>query len=121
MGHKILLRMYPQLADAQRTTVKEIIDYAEQQKKGKLFKRIVDNKDLIDRNVKLMNLDDPMMSTELKIQIVDRLDSAELSLDKRSLTRILMESKITTAFGNYDTWLLTSFQPLTRFTNEGRA
>jgi len=111
IGHKSLLKKYPKLAEPHSTTIDEIVDYADRQK-GKVFERIASNKELLERNYELMRLDEVMISGETKMKIVDKIDNDMLVYNKADFVKLLSFNKMTDAFGNYNDWLMTSFQPL---------
>lgn len=117
IGHKSLLKKYPHLAEPKKLTITEIVDYAGRQK-GKTFQRIADNKDVLERNFELMRLDEVMMSGETKLHVVDKIDGDVLDYSKFDFVKLISANGMTTAFGNYNDWLMSSFQPLTRFTSK---
>lgn len=118
VGHKSLVKKYPKLSEAQPLSITEIIDYAGRQK-GKIFERISNSKEILERNYELMRLDEVLMSGETKLQIVDKVDSDELSYHKMEFIKLISANNMTTAFGkDYHTWLLTTFQPLMRVFDE---
>ena len=89
--------------------VNELIDIAEREDKGKLFERIRHNRTIIELNYKLMNLRQVQMSTTTKLSVVNKLDTADCSLDKTNLTKQLSELHMLGAFGhNYTSSILCS-------------
>jgi len=118
-GEKTLLKQIPEFAEA---SVNIDVDFVEQKfndvkKKPKLVENILANKDIIDRNLQLMNLRDVNISTDAKMKIVHKLDIVKSDLRKMDLTKLMIRCKLMSNFPNYDMWLTTSFVPLTRFTN----
>ena len=95
--------------------IDSILDYANSQTKGKLFEHISQNREVIERNYTLMRLDEVQMSGTTKLDVVDKVDKAEIELDKAGLTRQLSELSMLGSFGNYDQWIVTTWQPLIRF------
>jgi DNA polymerase-1 len=117
VGRKMLIRSFPQLAEGRRMDVKEILEYASEQKKGKMFENIVANKELIERNLELMRLDIVQMSGQTKLEVLKEVDNNKLNLNRNELTTLLAEHKMLDVFGDYNRWILTTFQPLMRFTS----
>lgn len=115
IGRKTLLDFLPHLSEAKKITVADVVAFAGTKKKSKLCQRLVDSKDIIERNYELMQLDVSYMSGTTKMEIIDRLDKGNLSLDKLTLNGLIREHHMINAFGAYDQWLLTTFAPLLRF------
>jgi len=115
VGRKSLVKKYPQLAQPEPADIDSILDYANSQTKGKLFENISQNRDIIERNYTLMRLDEVQMSGASKLDVMNKLDTDEIELNKAGLTKQLSELKIIGSFGNYDQWLVTTWQSLTRF------
>lgn len=118
VGRKLLLRKFPQLAKSEKLTISTILDSAISLEKNKMFENIRNNKALIERNYELMNLGKVMMSGQLKIEVLDRINTDQLQLDKSALTELLANQQMIGSFGNYDQWVLTTFAPLMRYTVE---
>ena len=115
VGAKSLRKQYPQLADSVVVGIDEVLDYASRQQKGKIFETISQSRDIIERNYTLMRLDEVQMSGTTKLAVLDRIDSAEIEMDKTGLTKQLVEFGMLSSFGNYDQWVVTTWNPLTRF------
>lgn len=116
VGLKTLIKNFPQLGEAEKVDIDSILDYANKQKKGKLFENIASNRDTIELNYKLMQLADAMMSMQTKNDVLSHIDNAEIGLDKPALTAILADHQMLGAFGNYHQWVQATFAPLTRYT-----
>lgn len=118
-GEKTLLKNIPELSHASVTVDTNFIaqKYQDIKKKPKLVESILQNEDIINRNLELMQLRDVNISTDSKMKIVHKLDIVKSDLRKMDLTKLMIRSKIMSNFPNYDMWLTTSFVPLTRFIN----
>ena len=116
VGRKTLLKNFPQLGNEVKVSINSIMDYSCRQDKGKLFETILNNKEVIERNYTLMQLADGMMSGQTRIEVLDRIDSSTIQLDRDGLTAILSSLKMLGAFGNYSQWLQMTFAPLMRYT-----
>jgi len=115
IGRKTLIKNYPQLKDKELVDFNQIMHVAERQEKGKLFEKIRGNEKLIERNLELMDLRCPQMSTTTKMSVVDRVDAVDFGLNKMELTKQLVELQMMDAFGNYDQWIMNTWHPLVRF------
>jgi len=116
VGRKLLVRNFPQLGDEQKVDIDEILEFAGEQKKGKLFESIHTNRKLIERNYEIMQLADGMMSGQTRLDVLDRVDNYTLQLNRDAMTAILANNKIMDAFGNYPQWVQLTFAPLMRYT-----
>lgn len=118
-GEKTLLKNIPELSHASVIVDTNFIaqKYQDIKKKPKLVENILQNEDIINRNLQLMQLRDVNISTDSKMKIVHKMDVVKSDLRKMDLTKLMIRSKIMSNFPNYDMWLTTSFVPLTRFIN----
>jgi 5'-3' exonuclease len=92
--------------------------YADIKKKPKVIENILNNKELIDRNILLMNLHEGIMSSDARLRVANTFNNTLPSVNKYTLTKLLMKAKLLTAFPNYDSWISQNFIPLNRFHND---
>ena len=118
-GEKTLLKYIPELSESSVLIDTNFIaqKYQDVKKKPKLVETILENEDVVERNLELMQLRDVNISTDSKMKIVHKLDTVKADLRKMDLTKLMIRSKILSNFPNYDIWLTTTFAPLTRFIN----
>ena len=114
LGMKTLLKIVPEFVTEQPLTFDDVIDAAENSKL-KVASRIVDEQESIKRNIKLMSLRSVMISDNNKMKILNKINRPQLSLHKYDLTKLLLETNILPAMQNYDSWVVSTFNPLTRF------
>ena len=114
LGMKTLLKIVPEFVTEQPLTFDDVIDAAENSKL-KVASRIVDEQESIKRNIKLMSLRSFMISDNNKMKILNKINRPQLSLHKYDLTKLLIETNILPAMQNYDSWVVSTFNPLTRF------
>ena len=116
-GEKTLLKLFPELSESSLMIDSTYIEqkFSDVKKKPKLIENILDNTDIVDRNLQLMQLRDVAVSTDSKMKIVHKLDTIKADLCKMDLTKLMIRSKIISSFPNYDMWLTSTFVPLTRF------
>ena len=114
LGMKTLLKIVPEFVTEQPLTFDDVIDAAENSKL-KVASRIVDEQESIKRNIKLMSLRSVMISDNNKMKILNKINRPQLSLHKYGLTKLLIETNILPAMQNYDSWVVSTFNPLTRF------
>lgn len=118
-GDKTVRKLLPELVDNTATIDYDFIEqkYIDVKKKPKLIENILDNKDIIERNMQLMQLRDVNISADAKMKIVHKLDIVKTDLRKMDLTKSMIRSKVIHNFPNYDMWLTSTFGTLTRFSN----
>ena len=118
-GEKTVLKLLPELVDNVSTIDYDFIEqkYTDVKKKPKLIETILDNKDVLERNMQLMQLRDVNISADAKMKIVHKLDIVKTDLRKMDLTKMLIRSRVISNFPNYDMWLASTFGTLTRFSN----
>ena len=116
LGMKTLLKFMPGFATEQYLTLGDVMTTAKNPKrKLKVTSKIVDEQESIKRNIKLMSLRSVMISDNNKMKILNKINSPQLSLHKYDLTKLLIETNILPSMQNYDSWVVTTFNSLTRF------
>ena len=114
VGLTSLVKYYPKLTEPGKVTLDEIFDIAKSGK-AKLYEKILNGKDILERNIQLMRLDEIDMSGLIKLKILERFDEEVPTVNKFALTKILQEDKLSTGFPKYEEWLQMSFGQLNRF------
>ena len=114
LGMKTLLKIVPEFVTEQHLTFDDVIDAAENSKL-KVASRIIDEQESIKLNIKLMSLRSVMISDNNKMKILNKINRPQLSLHKYDLTKLLIETNILPAMQNYDSWVVSTFNSLTRF------
>ena len=84
-------------------------------KESTVYRNILANKDIIERNLQLMTLRDVNISAAAKLTVANALQNHLPHLEKMTLTKLLVGGKFISAIQNYDVWLTTTFMPLLRF------
>ena len=114
LGMKTLLKIVPEFVTEQHLTFDDVIDAAKNSKL-KVASRIIDEQESIKLNIKLMSLRSVMISDNNKMKILNKINRPQLSLHKYDLTKLLIETNILPAMQNYDSWVVSTFNSLTRF------
>lgn len=117
VGEITLRKHIPEISDPSVTIDFAYIKkkYGNMKKVPKMITNILDNEDIVERNIKLMNLHDSIMSSDSKMKVTDRFHSILPTVNKHELTTKLVKSKLIHSFPNYDGWFAQSFMPLARF------
>jgi DNA polymerase-1 len=121
---KTLLKLFPQLVTEQKYDIDALLSEANTiiqntKKPSVALQTFAASKDILDRNIKLMRLDDVAMSGQTRISVVEQFDRPINRLNKLELTKLVRLNKLGNAFGRWDEWVQSSFMPLMRFTLSG--
>lgn len=109
-GIKTIIKKIPMVTESTQHSVSDIISFAEQNRgNGKIYDDIVDNKDVVERNYKLMQLSDPDISGQVKLKINDKFLESTKKIDKLDIIKIMMNQKVINSFGDVNRWLMDSF------------
>ena len=114
LGMKTLLKFMPGFATEEKLNLDDVITIAESSK-SKVILKIVDQKENIQRNLILMSLLSVMMSDNNKLKVLNKINKPQLFLKKYDLTKLLIETNILPSMQNYDSWVVSTFNSLTRF------
>jgi len=116
IGLKTLLKEFPELAekdlDLEYLLAQSKKRLEEEKKPKKIFQNLIDNTELLERNYKLMQLQDTDISLNSKMIILNRLESEVNKINKAELRKFIAEDYLTNEFKNLDTWLQTTFSTL---------
>jgi 5'-3' exonuclease len=120
VGEVTLKKYIPEVANPDVPINMTFIEnkYADIKKKPKVIENILNNKELVDRNIQLMNLHEGIMGSDSRLRVANTFNNTLPSLNKYSLTKLLMKAKLLGAFPNYDSWISQNFIPLNRFHND---
>lgn len=119
VGLKTLQKYMPFFAEEKKTTITEIIQYAETQNEGKkklkFYENIIDSKDLLDMNKKLMQLEMPNISENNKAKIREQTRRKIPLLNKPKLQLMYIKDGISSAMPDINSWLLKTFTMLNSY------
>lgn len=116
-GEKTVLKYIPELADPNVEVNLNLVEqkYVDIKKKPKLITNILDNSDIVHRNLQLMNLHDVDINVDAKMKILHKFEEGCPPLRKSDLTRLMVRTKIISSIQNYDEWITFTFTPLARY------
>ena len=109
LGLKTIIKKLPFLTDNQICNIDDIVNV------------LPESKELIDRNYKLMQLNDVDISGNTKTKIVQRVNEPINELVKYKFEKMFLEDKLFTALPNVTSWLLTNFNQLNRYAKKTSA
>ncbi len=116
-GEKTVLKYLPELSDPNVSVNLNLVEqkYTDSKKKPKLIENILDNTDVVDRNLQLMNLHDVDINVDAKMKILHKFEEECPPLRKVDLTKCMVRAKIIQSIPNYDEWITFTFTPLARY------
>jgi 5'-3' exonuclease len=117
---KTLLKFFPELADETKRDIDYLLDRTAEMVQDKkkppvALTTLLDSKELLERNIKLMRLDEAAASGMTRTKILDAFDSPIQSLNRKEFNQYVGTIKITTVFSNIEQWLSNSFDRLEHF------
>jgi len=117
VGQITLKKLLPELSDPTAQMNVDFIrqKYSTSKKVPKLITTILNNVELIDRNLYLMNLHEGVISADSRLKVANLFHQTKPTLQKYDLTKLMIRSKLLNAFPSYDTWIMQTFVPLSRF------
>jgi hypothetical protein len=82
-----------------------------EEKKGKikLYDDILESREQIIMNEKLMQLKEVDISGQIKMKILDRFNEEIKPLNKMDFMKVLLKYKVVNNMGNINDWLKTTF------------
>ena len=121
IGGKTIQKRFSLLTEDKQVSAQDLLDFAAAQSpKIKVYKQLVESKEIIDRNVQLMQLSESNINLTIKMRIMESLEDSIERCNKIAFHRLLMRDKMTAAVKNPDMWLKEVTQKLDRFTLESK-
>jgi len=114
VGIKTLLKEFPYFAEPNFVYLQQIEQEATYSKR-KAIRQLAESRDLLERNLRLMQLADINISDSNKMIVLGRFRDNPPKFRKTGLTKELIHYNLLDAMGNYDLWVTQTFNPLTRF------
>jgi len=84
----------------------------------KLKKKILDNKDVLELNYKLMQLSDPEIGSSIKSNVRGIINSPINQLNSFQFKKEFMMDKLYTAFKNIESWLMNTWSELDNYSKQ---
>jgi len=113
-GIKTLIKRFPEITEDKELSVKELLELSEQkleETKGKIkiYKDILESKEQVLMNERLMQLKDVEISGNIKMKVLDRFNEKINPLNKIDFLKVLLKYKVVNNFGDINDWLKTTF------------
>jgi 5'-3' exonuclease len=99
LGFKTIAKLFPFLGSEEAVLLQDVLNYAEAHKEeNHMYKRILDNKDVVQRNWKLVYLDGGMLTAIQSAQVDNIISTFTPKIDKVGLVKQLVKEGL----GNFD-------------------
>ena len=109
-GLKTILKRFPEVSEDRVVTFDEIYKISEDKlKSAKVYQNILANKDIIERNIQIMQLEEPKISTSDKLKIQNRFNEPNKPLNKIEFIKTSMKYKVLDSWKDINDWLVSSF------------
>lgn len=117
VGEASVKKYIPEIADPTAEISLNMLEqkYADVKKVPKMIENILNNKELVERNLHLMNLHEGIMSSDTRLKVANMFNNHTVDFKKYDLTKLMMQNKLLSGIPNYDTWVAQTFIPLNRF------
>jgi len=86
--------------------------------KNPLCERVLQSKDLLDMNKRLMDLEDGIISGQQKLKIKEIVERPIQRLIKHRFQKMFLEDKMYQALPNLNSWLATTFNKMNHIAEE---
>lgn len=111
IGLKTLIKAFPQLV-LEDKELDYIIEESKHQvsltkKPKKIYESILESVEILDRNHRLMQLQDTDISLNSKLQIINIVETNVSMVDKVSFRKYLAEDSLLVIFKNFESWIFT--------------
>lgn len=113
-GPKTIVKHFPWLNEDKQHTVDELIKHADGFKnKYKVCDNIYNGKEILDRNVALMQLKDTALSVQAQLHCNECLETSKIPmLDRNAFYKMVREDMIDNNLPNHINWINDVFGPL---------
>jgi DNA polymerase-1 len=113
-GIKTLIKRIPEITEETEVSVEDLFNLCETKKvetkgKIKLYNDILEAKQQILMNQKLMQLKDVDISGVIKMQVLERFNQEIKPLNKIDFLKILLKYKVVNNFGDINDWTKSTF------------
>jgi len=115
-GLKTIKKCFPIFEHNHRYSVDEIINYCDTNKgRYKLHDTILENRDIVQRNYDLMQLNDTQIQSFTQLRIEEIVDTSINKLNRMQFIGMMREDKIWNNIPNANVWLTEAFGKLDNF------
>ncbi len=114
-GLKTLIKRFPELTEDRLISLDEFLKLCEiksNESKYKIYSDIIDNKDIMYRNYKIMQLSNVDIPTDLKLKIMNRYNDKINQTNTFEFMKITAKYKVSNGWDNILVWLRDTFNTI---------
>jgi DNA polymerase-1 len=111
IGMKTLIKLFPFMKTDDKYELEDVYRSAETQK-NPLCEKVLQSKDLLDMNKRLMDLEDGIISGQTKLKVKEIVERPIQRVIKHRFQKMFLEDKLYQALPNLNSWLATTFNRL---------
>lgn len=119
-GAKTVLKCFPFLAEEEIYSLDYLLNFATETiktKKLKLYEKVLEGKEILERNVALMQLKETMLTTAAQLKVNEALETPKIPhMDRNAFVRLIVEDGMLNNFPDHQSWLTEVFAPLNSVT-----
>jgi hypothetical protein len=104
--------------ESQRVEFDKLYELCEERGAGKgpkIYKDIIDGKPIVERNFRLMQLENPEISSNTRMKINAKYQENVSKLDKLSFIKKAMSMKVIDALGDVNSWVVKTFGTISKY------
>lgn len=110
LGLKTFLKRFPEFTEDRLVDFDELFMLAnERTKNGKIYKDILNNRHIVERNKKLMDLSVPSIPVNDRMKIMDRYNDTDRKFEKFEFLQIALKYKLMHTWKDINTWLSSTW------------
>ncbi len=117
IGKKTLIKLFPFMGTEDKYTLDDIYRSAETQKVP-LCEKILQSKDLLNMNKRLMDLEDGIITGNTKLKVKEIVERPIQRVIKHRFQKMFLEDKLYQALPNLNSWLATTFNRMNHIAEE---
>lgn len=115
-GLQTIKKCFPIFSENKKYTLEEIFNYSDSHKgKYKLYDTVLENKNIVERNYQLMQLNESIIQSFTQLRINEILEKPINKLNRFEFSKLITEDRMWNNISNYQTWLGEVFNRLNSF------
>lgn len=110
VGIKTLIKRFPEITNDTKLSEFDLFELCEKHKgEYKLYNDILDKKDTLLLNKKIMELNNSYIPNDIKLKIISRFNDNDIVFDKIKFIKVGNKYKVLSNWNNINEWLHTTF------------
>ena len=117
-GLKTIIKRFPEVVESERIEFDKLFQLCEERGAGKgpkIYNDILDGKPIVERNFRLMQLENPEISSNTRLKINAKYKENISKLDKLSFIKKAMSMKVIDALGDVNSWITNNFSLINKY------